>query len=96
MPESESAKLVMAIMVMIFIVVMLAMVIRTDRKNRTTRTSETGTTDLTSKFDFLCKAAFAILVMFGLSPAYSGTEPPTKPNTIRCWFGEQHPGTGGK
>ena len=64
LPESESAKLVMAIMVMIFIVVMLAMVIRTDRKNRTTRTSETGTTDPTSKFDFLCKAAFAILVMF--------------------------------
>jgi len=23
-----------------------------------------------------------------------GTEPPTKPSTMRCWFGEQHPGTG--
>merc|ERR1712158_106095 len=23
-----------------------------------------------------------------------GTEPPTQPSTMRCWFGEQHPGTG--
>ena len=73
-PESLSAKLVvMVVMVMIIIVVMLVMVImviRTDRKTRTNRTDRyRAQTDLKFKLDFpgnLCRAAFAILVMFVL------------------------------
>merc|ERR1711936_345126 len=43
----------------------------------------------------VCTCKDSLCNSYNASSTFSpGTEPPTQPNTMRCYFGERHPGTG--
>jgi len=45
--------------------------------------------------DNVCTCSASLCNTFNVSSTVSpGTEPPTKPSTMRCWFGEKHSSTG--